>query len=184
MKIFLYFFAVNIAVVLVVVMLFVAPGFESLRNGQAVVFSQESRYFTEQRLLADFDANLRELDELNEARAVFPLNEIAGALANVGQMAAANGLHQINFVVAEPVGNDVGGWNDLLGSPGLGDDVSRVFSINVNASYSGMAENLLRFVYMLDKSFGVIHDFAVEMLDFETAQMNVEFSLFGSEYAK
>ena len=155
------FVLVNAAIVVAVLTMWIMPTMESLRNGQAVVRSLEGRYFAEQRLLVEFDENLRRFEEIRGE--VLAYSEFANALNDVSLLAAGFGLGLVEFVAAEPVGNDVG--------------FGRVFEMRVRALYEGCVYSILDFLYELKKIQTHVRVANVEFQ--ELARLGVEFSLFG-----
>lgn len=149
---------INAAIIVIVVALLV-PVARSLGNNRNSVRLYERVYAAETRLLAEYEENRRELEEMRAGRGVMYYNEMLPALAEISALGAALGLSVLEFTVSESTAQYFG--ND-----------TRFYEKRVRVVYEGELFYLLRILHELS---GV----RTSSFSLENDRLRIEFSLFG-----
>lgn len=157
-KIFAILFSVALIAVAWVALL--SPAVGNFRNARANARLLEARYSAGQRLLLQYDDNVRELAELNAARGVLRSDEMLPALAEIAVLSEEFGLHTVEFLAAEVSGQYF--------------EVLRFYEQRVLAEYEGAFSDLAGFLQEIAAGNAVTRSFSLE-----SDRLRLEFSIFG-----
>ena len=155
MRNWLIFFAANVILVAVFASIFL-PRVNSVQETDFYAQRLRNRYLIAQLHLAEYENNLRELEEM-----VIP--GLLPALAYVSQMHVVHGLTQTSFQAFEPVGNSVGG--------------EVILDMRVAADYEGSTADILAFLYDFVGGYGNVRSFSFTKGD--DGRLRMEFSIIG-----
>jgi len=165
-KYLIVFALFNIAIFILAGFILIAPVAGSLQSGRDSVRLQERRYSAERRLLAEYEDNLHELEEIRAERSVLEYSEMLPSLAEISMLSIAHRLNNSEFSASEIS-------ESMIGTV----EISRLYEMRVRIECEGDFFDLLEFLREFSDGPGNARMFSIFDIMEENARLRLELSL-------
>jgi len=158
------FVTINFVIILLVMLFFVLPLAQEIRNTRYSIERQESQYYASAAHILAYEYNLQEFAILTARRQLLNYYELAQTLSYITNLAEANMLRVISFTAAESIGIYTY-------------ELDRILDMRIRMENEGYADNVMRFLY--EMSCTSVNVLAVDIVwDNPQTRVIVEMSLF------